>query len=322
MFLPKCSPISLRLIVSFFSLTMMARSGDAADTGVIDFQRDVAPIFSTRCLECHNAKNAKNDFRIDDPDAVISIVEPGDVEASSLWNDHLRTDDADMMMPPASHNGPLSPTELALISVWIAEGANWPEGATVGEGMIAAVPVAAPPMSLLTRLWKFQGYLHPAAVHFPIALLLVAGLFVVVGVKYPALGDNVALVCLFIGTTTSIAATMMGWSFAVTRGYGDWSRIDMDSEIFWHRWSAITVTLAAIITSLFAIAALWKPKPKLAAAWKIGALLLAAMVGAVGHQGGELTYGKSHFEDAFNALMGTTSIKATESPSPATPTDA
>ncbi len=151
-----------------------------------------------------------------------------------------------MQMPPASHGGPLSRAELALIGRWITEGADWPEGATVAKGEAVAVVIAEPPSSALTaRIWDFQGYLHPATVHFPVALYLVGALFVLVGVKAPKLGESVALSCLFLGTVSAIVATMMGWSFANIQGYGAWNRVDTDSEIFWHRWSAVIVTVAA-----------------------------------------------------------------------------
>ncbi len=303
----------LLVVTGFWLIPLFAWGQDellpATKPMVVDFQRDVAPIFVSRCLKCHGAKESKNDFRIDDQEAVLSYIEPGDVQASILWTDYLRSDDPDLQMPPVEHGGPLSASELALVSVWITEGADWPDGvAVVAEATpVAMVPplVVAKPISLLGRVWAFQGFLHPATVHFPIALLLVGGLFVVVGLKYPVLGENVALVCLLLGTASAIAATAMGWSFATRQGYGSWDRFNTDSEIFWHRWSAVLVTLAAVSTSLFAIAWLRRRSPRLAKFWKVGLLVIAAMVGAVGHQGGELTYGKTFYQEAFQVLLGT-----------------
>ncbi|HBJ35877.1 MAG TPA: cytochrome C [Planctomycetaceae bacterium] len=302
-----------------FGLTIPASAQQAAspvdDQGrVVQFRRDIAPIFASRCLECHNAKNAKNDFRIDTPDSIVDYIEAGDSGASSLMTEYLLSEDPDMLMPPASHKGPLSPAELALVRVWIDEGADWPEGYVVraagvaapldASGEVSSGDLATEPASLPARLWAFQGYFHPATVHFPIALLLVGGLFVVVGLKYPVLGDHVALSCLFIGTASSIVASAMGWAFAVQRGYGSWNRVDMDSEIFWHRWSAIIVTVLAIVISFVALAALSKGSERLRKVWKIGLLGLAAMVGAVGHQGGEMTYGALHYQQAFELIFG------------------
>lgn len=280
-------------------------SSAARAENLVDFQRDIAPLLVARCLECHGPETAKNDFRVDDQESLLGFIEVGDEEASSLWTDYLITTDADMQMPPASHGGPLSRAELALIGRWITEGAEWPEGATVTKGEPAPV-VAAPAKSsaLTARVWDFQGYLHPATVHFPVALWLVGALFVLVGIKAPQLGQSVALSCLFLGTAAAIVATMMGWSFANIQGYGDWSRVDTDSEIFWHRWSAVIVTVVGIITSLFAIAALRSSSRRLGLAWRVGLLTVGMMVGAVGHQGGELTYGKVFYQRAFDRLFG------------------
>lgn len=69
--------------------TVIARTALDEDGRIVSFDRDVAPIFAKHCLECHNEDDAKNDFRINDPDSVFSYVEAGDVESSSLFVDYL-----------------------------------------------------------------------------------------------------------------------------------------------------------------------------------------------------------------------------------------
>ncbi|MFG0289038.1 MAG: c-type cytochrome domain-containing protein [Rhodopirellula sp. JB044] len=275
---------------------------------VVNFQRDIAPIFREHCLECHGPDDAKNDFRIDDPDLVFDYVEAEDASSSSMYVDYMTTDDDDMLMPPRGHGGPLSAAELALVRLWIDEGAHWPEDAML-DGSGAPLPeteeLSVEDMGLVARVWSFQGFLHPATVHFPIALLLVGALFVVLGWKWPAIGTQIPLACLLIGAASSIAATMMGWSFSVEKGYGSWNRFDFDAEIFWHRWSAVVVTVSATVLSVIALMSQRNSSPKLTATWKIGLLLVAGLVGAVGHQGGELTYGKAFYPKAFSILLGT-----------------
>ena len=79
-----------------------------SDGRVVQFERDIAPIFRERCLDCHGPDDAKNDFRIDDAESVMDYVEPEDVEGSSLFVDYMTSDDPDMLMPPPSHGGPMS----------------------------------------------------------------------------------------------------------------------------------------------------------------------------------------------------------------------
>ncbi len=273
---------------------------------MVNFQRDISPILVAKCLDCHGPEEAKNDFRVDDVDAVMGYIEAEDVESSSLFSDYLTTEDTDMLMPPVSHGGPLTPGELALIRVWISEGAVWPEGTPlVASQVVASAPTSqARVRSLPERVWAFQGYLHPAIVHFPVALLTVGALFVVLGWKWPILGTQIPLACLVLGSLSTIVATAMGWSFATEQGYAGWDRIDFDSEIFWHRWSGIILTLLSVALMVAAAISVWKDSPGWTRVWKGGLLVAAVIVGLVGHQGGELSYGKDFYPKAFRVLLG------------------
>ncbi len=274
---------------------------------VVSFERDVIPILRSRCMECHGPDEAKNDFRVDDPDVVSDYVTAEDASSSSLFTDYLTTDDEDMLMPPRSHGGPLSPSQLAILKTWIDEGADWPEEAML-DGSGAPLPAVEELLNenrtLASRVWSFQGFLHPATVHFPIALLVMGALFVVLGWKWPELGTHLPLACLWLGAASAVIATLMGWSFSLEKGYGSWDRLDFDAEIFWHRWSAIVVTVLASVFAVVAMVAVRKHSSLLTKTWKGGLLILAVLVGLVGHQGGELTYGKEFYPKAFSILLG------------------
>lgn len=277
---------------------------------VVRFERDIAPILRERCLECHGPDDAKNDFRVDDSYSMLAYIEPGELEFSMLYTDYLTTEDVDLMMPPASHGGPLSAAELALIRTWIDEGADWPDDFEfppmhdeVEEIPEPAEPAMAP-QSLAERIYAFQGFLHPATIHFPIALLTVGALFVVLGVKWPTVGMQIPLACLLLGAVSAITATVMGWSFASMQGYGGWTKVDFDSEIFWHRWGGVVVTVVSTLLAIVALVAVRRGSPGLHRFWKVGLLVVAVMVGLVGHQGGELTYGQDFYPKAFRILFG------------------
>ncbi|MEM9589207.1 MAG: c-type cytochrome domain-containing protein, partial [Planctomycetota bacterium] len=112
------------------------------DGNLVQFDRDVAPILRQHCLECHGSDDAKADFSLNDGEQIMDYLEVGDASLSDLYTEYLTTEDEDMMMPPPSHGGPLSPSELALFKIWIDEGASWPEDMTL-EGS-AEEPVAQP----------------------------------------------------------------------------------------------------------------------------------------------------------------------------------
>lgn len=274
---------------------------------VVNFKRDIAPLFRKHCLECHGPDEAKNDFRVDDPDQVFDYVEIEDAMSSTLFVDYMTSTDEDMLMPPRKHGGPLTASELALIRLWIDEGADWPEDAMlVGQGASLAKinPVSVENMDLASRVWWFQGFLHPATVHFPIALLILGAVFVVLGWKWPAVGTQIPAACLLIGAASAIVASSMGWSFSSEKGYGAWDRFDFDADVFWHRWTAVIVTVSATFFALIALRSLRTGSSRLAVVWKTGLLLVAGLVGVVGHQGGELTYGKDFYPRAFGILFG------------------
>ncbi len=309
------------LLVVWIGSSPLASAGVLDGDGrLVQFERDIAPILRDRCLECHGAEDAKNDFRVDDLELLMDFVEPEDLESSSLYVDYLTTDDDDMMMPPASHQGPLSAGELALVRTWIQEGAVWPEGFLLTKDVASVLPketMTTPPPAtgLMARVWAFQGYFHPAAVHFPIALLSLGGLFVVLGWKWPQIGTQVPLVCLWIGAVAAIGTTAMGWSFATEQGYPSWRRVDIDSEVFWHRWSGLIVTSIAVVAAIVAAIAVYRNNPRLNKVWKVGLLAAAALVGLVGHQGGEMTYGETFYQRAFDRLWPPVDVEVPQSAS-------
>jgi hypothetical protein len=215
------------ILVAWLPLTVTAKSPKDAQGRVMSFSRDVAPILSRACLDCHGPQTAKNDFRVDHRDSFLSYISPEDLAGSSLWTDYLVTEDEEMLMPPTSKGGPLSPVELAVLRTWIAEGAHWPEEEPLIAGVAPAVKAVLPASRHIgDRLWAFQGYFHPAVVHFPIALLSVGGLFVMLGWISRDEENQVAYYLLVLGAISAIVAAAMGWSFAFERGFGGWDRTE------------------------------------------------------------------------------------------------
>ena len=309
--LPLVLPILLLAIIA--SQDIEAQDAETrvaldAEGRIVNFERDIAPIFIANCLECHQGDNAKADFRIDDRAYAMEYVVEGDAAGSILFTDYLTPTD-DMMMPPSTHDGPLKPAEIALIKTWIEEGAQWPEDYSMNPtdqpSSAGAADEASGSDSAIVRAWAFQGYFHPATVHFPIALLSIGGLFVILGLKWPKIGTQVPLACLLIGSVSAVAATAMGWAFALERGYAAPTGFEWEREIDSHRWSGTIVAIAAIVLAIIAISGVRRESRFLNFVWKAGLLAMALMVGLVGHQGGELTYGSTFYTDAFNRLLGT-----------------
>ncbi len=107
-------------------------SGSPAAPDAVEFNRDIRPILSDRCYQCHgpDAARRKADLRLDqeasakaDRDGVRAIV-PGDKKASELYR-RITAGDAAERMPPQKSGKTLSPLETEALARWIDQGATW-----------------------------------------------------------------------------------------------------------------------------------------------------------------------------------------------------
>jgi mono/diheme cytochrome c family protein len=107
----------------------------AALPAAVSFETEVKPIFEKHCMECHGPKKQKSDFRLDDREVALHGGEshapnilPGKATESPLLK-FVTTDDRDTRMPPKGDR--LSAAEVDTLKRWIAEGAIWPESASL-----------------------------------------------------------------------------------------------------------------------------------------------------------------------------------------------
>jgi uncharacterized membrane protein/YHS domain-containing protein len=161
----------------------------------------------------------------------------------------------------------------------------------------------APP--LLSRLARFVGRLHPLTVHFPVALLIVAGLLTATTATRHSRGArDAARLCTVLGAFGAIAAAGMGWLNARYEHGG----LDQDTtNLSIHRWLGLAVAAAAFIAAMISLRSYkrevrtrqlpkrWRPTHALAG------LVLAILVGITGHFGGLTAYGTNYLSEAFSS---------------------
>ncbi len=85
-----------------------------------DFDRDVASILASRCLDCHSGDGAKGDLDLSRKANVVGdklAAVPGKLDASTLWKKVVADE-----MPPKK---PLNKDEKAILKAWIEGGAKW-----------------------------------------------------------------------------------------------------------------------------------------------------------------------------------------------------
>ncbi len=112
-------------------LLLSAAIGHAA----VSFESEVKPIFEKHCVECHGPKKQKSEFRLDDREVALHGGEshapnilPGKAAESPLIK-FVTTTDRDTRMPPKGER--LTAAEVDTLKRWIAEGAVWPESASL-----------------------------------------------------------------------------------------------------------------------------------------------------------------------------------------------
>jgi len=102
----------------------------AAVLASIDFNRDVRPILSNHCFQCHgeDADARKADLRLDVRSVAIEMraIVPAQAD-DSLVVARITSRDPDEHMPPVSANKPLSEKQIAVLTQWISEGADYAE---------------------------------------------------------------------------------------------------------------------------------------------------------------------------------------------------
>lgn len=113
----------------------------------MSFEKDLLPVLTKRCFDCHRAtheengkkKEPKGDVRLDAAWAMMKgnkegpVVYPKAADKSPLYNVLTVPADDDMHMPPKGD--PLTPDQIKMVKLWIDEGANfgaW-EGNTEGR---------------------------------------------------------------------------------------------------------------------------------------------------------------------------------------------
>ncbi|HRQ87236.1 MAG TPA: DUF1553 domain-containing protein, partial [Bacteroidia bacterium] len=117
-------------------------AGSSADGENATFAQDILPLLQEACFRCHGDK-AKGGLKLDSleaslrgGDSEIPAVVPGDADASELLV-RIRSDDEDLVMPPTGKK--LSGAQIALLEIWIRDGAVWPSK-QIDPGKVARTP--------------------------------------------------------------------------------------------------------------------------------------------------------------------------------------
>ena len=121
-----------------------ASAASAADAPPINFARDIRPILSANCFQCHgpDSKARKADLRLDIAGEALAhdppVLVAGQPERSPVWQ-RISSKDPDVRMPPPGSNRQLTAPQRQLVRRWIAQGAEF------GAHWSLVPPVRRPP---------------------------------------------------------------------------------------------------------------------------------------------------------------------------------
>jgi WD40 repeat protein len=111
------------------------------------YEKEVEPIFKNRCFVCHSGKEKQSKLDMGTYEALIkggkrgTPIVPGKSQDSLLVKMAGRTQRP--FMPPKEDGGPpMTPMELAIVKLWIDQGAKAPTGESVVTKIVLGVPPA------------------------------------------------------------------------------------------------------------------------------------------------------------------------------------
>jgi mono/diheme cytochrome c family protein len=121
----------------------------------IDFTRDIQPIFVQACYQCHSAKKAMAQLRLDGNKPSEKVIIPGNSKDSRLMR-RILGEDGEARMPMGGK--PLRTEQIELIRQWIDEGAPWSAGASANviekpQHWAFIAPVRPPLPEVRKREW-------------------------------------------------------------------------------------------------------------------------------------------------------------------------
>jgi mono/diheme cytochrome c family protein len=123
-----CGGMRVSVIVYCALLSARAALGQAT----VDYSRDVLPILSAKCYNCHgpDEKARKKELRLDRKEGAfrvedgVAVIVPGKPGESELVR-RVTSDDPDEVMPPSADIRKLTRDQIETLKRWVEQGAKW-----------------------------------------------------------------------------------------------------------------------------------------------------------------------------------------------------
>lgn len=109
----------------------------------VSYDKDIHPIFEKKCTVCHSGRELKGKFDLGTYEGVVkggqrgAAIVPGKANDSLMYK--LMHREIKPFMPPRGED-PITPQELALVKLWIDQGAKAPTGVREKIKIVVGVP--------------------------------------------------------------------------------------------------------------------------------------------------------------------------------------
>jgi mono/diheme cytochrome c family protein/uncharacterized membrane protein len=239
--------VFLAVLVGFRPGIAAAQTGPPAR----DIGSETRNVFSAKCTGCHGSDLAKPKGRFGyvldlkriaaNPEMVIPLRP----DESELWVLVQRGE----MPPPDSPQGALSPSQKEIIRTWIAGGALEASASALDSTPAAQAesPIAVS-LDTVDRILRWVGKFHLLMIHFPIALVLAAGVGEVWSAwRRSSIPSDTVRFCLWLAALAAVPTAGLGWIFAAA-GNGAGS----PQLLMTHRWLGTTAAMWLVIAAVCA----------------------------------------------------------------------
>lgn len=172
-------------------------------------------------------------------------------------------------------------------------------------------------MAALDAWLNLLGRLHPLMVHFPLALVIVAAIVELWRAIRRHDGPSpFAVTSVWFAAVGGIGAACSGWANA------DFGGESASVDLFLHRWGGVAVAVLLVGLAITGTTASRAGHAAWSGLWRMGLVLCAGIVAAVGHFGGNLVHGEGYVTRAlWTALRASQGAAATEQAPSGTPLD-
>jgi hypothetical protein len=148
-------PAEIALLAVVLFATMTGRESVHAaepDRSPVEFNRDIRPILSDNCYQCHGPDKAqrKAELRLDTEAGATAdlggrrAIVAGDLDQSELYQ-RLIAEDEKERMPPVRSGKKLTDSQIELFRRWIVQGAKWQKHWAFLTPLATAAPVVNDP---------------------------------------------------------------------------------------------------------------------------------------------------------------------------------